>query len=215
MKKYIIIFFFIFVFGLGIVRASILPLSGKIIYLDPGHGGKDPGAIYKDIYEADINLQICFKLKDILERKGAKVYMTRYGDYDLSTNNVSLRKRSDLYNRAKIINASNADLYVSIHLNADSNSKWNGAQVFYNDVNVNNKKIAEIMQRRFKDLGSNRDYKKITTSYMHRLVKIQGVLVEAGFITNTHDRNLLVKDDYQIELSNIIADSIIEYCKVG
>ena len=74
-------------------KAKELPLTGKIIYIDPGHGGIDPGSIYKNIYEKDINLSICLKLKKELEKSGAQVYLTRDGDYDLSTPNTSTRKK--------------------------------------------------------------------------------------------------------------------------
>ena len=56
-----------------------LELLGKVIYIDPGHGGADPGTVYKDIYEKDINLNICLKLQKVLESEGAIVYLTRYG----------------------------------------------------------------------------------------------------------------------------------------
>lgn len=81
------------IFGIINTKAQELPLSNKIIYVDPGHGGIDPGTIYKDIYEKDINLDICLKLKKELENIGATVYLTRYGDYDLSTPNTSTRKK--------------------------------------------------------------------------------------------------------------------------
>ncbi len=211
MKKYVTIFFLVFLFGIGIIKANVLPLQGKIIYLDPGHGGKDPGAIYKDIHEADINLKICLKLKEVLESKGAKVYMTRYGDYDLATNNATLRKRSDLYNRVVMINNSIADMYVSVHLNSDPNPKWNGAQIFYNNINKENKEIAEILQSY---LNKDRKAKTIDNSYMYKRIKVKGVLIEAGFISNENDRKKLMDDKYIETLASDITDAIIEYCKV-
>ena len=69
--------------------------------------------------------------------------MTRYDDYDLASIGASLRKRSDLSNRAKVINDSNADLYISIHLNSSTSSKWNGVQLFYDDINTKNYEIAK------------------------------------------------------------------------
>ena len=81
----IIILLLIWTFNIINIKASELSLKNKIIYLDPGHGGTDPGSIYKDTYEKDINLSICIKLKENLEKMGAKVYLTRDGDYDLST----------------------------------------------------------------------------------------------------------------------------------
>lgn len=109
---------------------ALLPLSGKIIIVDPGHGGKDPGTVSNDIYESDINLKISKYLEYYLTINGASVILTRNGNYDLSSPNIYNRKRSDFDNRIKIINHSNADLYLSIHLNYLSDSSYYGPQVF-------------------------------------------------------------------------------------
>ena len=212
MKKYYIgLIVSIFLFSISFVKAnpveSELRLIGKVIYLDPGHGGTDPGAIYKDIYEKDITLSICKKLKDILEREGAIVYMTRYDDYDLSTTTYN-RKRNDLNNRAKVINESMADIYISIHLNSVSSSTWRGAQVFYDDINKNNKEIATILQL---TLNKERKIKEIDDILMNRKIKVPGVLIEVGFLSNPNDRYLLKNSNYQYELCNKIKDGIIEY----
>ena len=211
--KFLYLFMFLIsLFSFGIVRASSLPLLGKVIYIDAGHGGKDPGAISGNIYEKDINLELSFKLQEVLEKNGAIVYMTRYGDYDLSSNNTSLRKRSDLSRRVRIINESSADMYISIHLNALTSSSWSGAQVFYDDINEDNEKIAKVIQEQFKlDLKTNRDYKKITDRYMYERVNVKGVLIEAGFITNPNERYLLKQDNYQEKVANSICKAIIKY----
>ena len=80
-------------------------LLGKVIYLDPGHGGRDSGTTYKNIYEKDINLTMSKKIEQYLVAKGATVYLTRETDIDLSTTTQN-KKRSDLSNRAKLINES-------------------------------------------------------------------------------------------------------------
>jgi N-acetylmuramoyl-L-alanine amidase len=74
------------------------------------------------------------KIEQYLVSKGATVYLTRETDIDLSTSNKN-KKRSALTNRAKLINNANCDIYISIHLNYISNSKWQGLQVFYNNKN--------------------------------------------------------------------------------
>lgn len=215
-KLYSILLLIIFIFTFSIVSAntkkSNLELLGKIIYIDAGHGGLDPGTVYKNIYEKDINLQICKKLQTKLESEGAIVYLTRYGDYDLSKNYTGSRKKSDLNNRAKIINESKADLYISIHLNSISSSTWSGAQVFYDDVNKNNYNLAMIMQKQLKDdLKTTREVKEITTMLMNRKIVIPGVLIEAGFLSNPNDRYLLQKSEYQYKIVNSIMKGIIKY----
>ena len=212
MKKYYIgIIIVILLFSITLVKAnpigSNLKLIGKVIYLDPGHGGTDPGATYKDIYEKDITLSICKKLKEELEMEGAIVYMTRYDDYDLSSSTYN-RKKRDLNNRAIVINESMADMYISIHLNSINSTTWRGAQVFYDDINKNNKKLAEIIQS---NLNKERDIKEIDNILMNRKIKIPGVLIEAGFLSNPNDRYLLKNIDYQYKLSKKIKNAIIKY----
>ena len=72
---------------------ALMPLSGKIIIIDPGHGGKDPGTISESIYEKDINLKISKALEIELSQSGATVIMTRDDDYDLSKPNARWRKK--------------------------------------------------------------------------------------------------------------------------
>ena len=183
-------------------------LAGKIIYLDPGHGGRDPGANYLNIKESDINLSICLILREKLEMAGATVYLTREGDYDLSSIYTKKHKRSDLNNRIKLINNSKADIYISIHLNATPSNKWYGTQVFYDKVNKENKIIAEIISN---NLNTKRKYQKLEGMYLNKNLKVPGVLIEAGFISNYNDRIKLMDKEYQEKLSEQIVDGIIEY----
>ncbi len=148
----------------------------------------------------------------MLEKEGAIVYLTRYGDYDLSKNYTGSRKKSDLNNRAKIINESKADIYISIHLNSISSSTWSGAQVFYDDVNEKNHDLAILMQEQLKkDLNTTRDVKEISTMLMNRKITIPGILIEAGFLSNPNDRYLLRKSEYQYKISESIKKGIIKY----
>lgn len=213
-KIYNLMLFLICLFSMGMVKANDFPLIGKVIYLDPGHGGTDPGAVYMGTYEAHINLELSLKLQEELEKQGATVYLTRYGDYDLSVKNAIQRKRSDLSRRANIINRSECDMYLSIHLNADSSTTWRGAQVFYEDVHEQNEKIAAILQKEFvSNLNTNREYKKLVDQYMYKRINIPGVLIEAGFISNDNERYLLKTNDYQKKVAEVITNGIIKYFK--
>lgn len=219
MKKYkilILIMFFLSIFVFEKVNASFkdLPLLGKIIYLDAGHGGKDCGAISGDIMEKNLNLSIVKKLANKLGEKGAIVLLTRDTDKDLSSKYASNRKRSDLTNRAMLINKSKANLYISIHMNSTTNSSWRGLQIFYNSKNKENLNFAKIMNDTIKKKTSTvREIKKENNYYMYKQIRTTGILIEAGFLSNPSDLYLLKQDKYQEKLSSIITEGVINYYK--
>jgi len=185
-------------------------LIGKVIILDCGHGGKDKGTSAEDVYESDINLSIVLKLKEELIKQGVNVILTRDGDYDLSTPNASRRKKSDFDNRINLINESGADLYLSIHMNYLSDSKYYGGQVFYTE---GNEKLASVMQDSFrKKLKSPMEEKKLSeTIYMFKKLNIPGVLIECGFLSNPKERDLLNTLEYQEMVALTIVDGLIKY----
>lgn len=212
-KLIIIICLFISIVSISKVYAIVnsYTLLGKTIYLDPGHGGRDSGATYKDIYEKDINLIMCKKIEKYLVSKGATVYLTRESDIDLSTTTVN-KKRSDLTNRAKLINKSNANMYISIHLNYIANSKWKGLQIFYNNKNEENEIIANQLTSYLKETSSNiRDPKKENMYYMYKQITVPGVLIELGFLSNSNDRYRLTREEYQDKLAIFISNAIEKY----
>lgn len=147
-----------------------------------------------------------------MKEKGATVFLTRDGDYDLSVPYTINRKRSDLSRRSNMINRSLCDLYISIHLNADTSTTYHGAQVFYDSKVKENKKIAELIQEDLKHyLYTTREAKEKNDMYLfHRLEK-PGVLVEIGYITNPNDRYLLTQDNYQDKVANVLTNSVIRY----
>ena len=188
-KSSIICIFFISIFCFSKVNAIVndYSLLGKSFYVDPGHGGRDSGAISSTFLEKDMNLLLSKKLAMALIGKGAIVYLTRDGDYDLSNSTIN-KKRDDLYNRVKLINNSNCDMYISMHLNSSPSSKWNGIQIFYSNILKENKIIASTITDTMKNnLNNVRDYKKENGYYMYSKLKVPGVLVEAGFISNKND----------------------------
>ncbi len=214
MKKYylnVVFTFFLLVFFLSHEFVfAFMPLFNKTIILDIGHGGLDPGSMYQDIYEKDINLAIGKELESELKKMGAKVIMVRQGDYDLSQPNAYRRKKSDFDNRIKLINESQADYYFSIHLNYLLDSRYYGPQIFYNNNDEKNKEIALKLQTDLNQaLKTKREVKKIPSStYMYSKLNVPGVLIECGFLSNSYERNLLKKKDYQKRFAKIVAESI-------
>lgn len=199
--------FFLCLFTLSKTNAIVndYTLLGKTIYIDAGHGGKDSGAISSTIIEKDMNLTLTNLLTKELVSKGAYVLLTRDGDYDLSTSTIN-RKRNDLYNRAKMINKSNCDLYISIHLNSSTSPSWSGLQIFYSSVNKENQVIATTLTETLKENLSNiKDIKEENNYYMYPKIKRPGVLIEAGFISNPNDNYRLRQKEYrQVLIKNIV-----------
>ena len=214
--KRIVIISFISFFSITSFFASdtkTLPLLGKTIVIDVGHGGKDPGTMYKKILEKDINLKISKYLRNYLVQEGANVFLTRDGDYDLSSPGSGRRKKSDFDNRINLINTSNAYIYYSIHLNYLPDSSYYGPQVFYNNNLNANKKIAKILQNDLNlKTNTNREIKLMKSNdyYMYKRLSVPGVLIECGFLSNYYERNLLIKESYQKKLAKIIANSTLK-----
>ena len=213
-KITLLIIFLIILFSVNQVNAYVndFPLLGKTIYLDAGHGGKDPGAIYDNVYEKDINLDIVKKLQFELEKLGAVVLLTRDDDYDLASIDAKKRKQSDLSKRADLINESKCDMYISVHLNAYSSTKWSGLQIFYDDINPNNKVLAEVMNETLKsNLKNVREIKRENGYFMYHKINVTGILIESGFITNSNDRYKLKDSNYQAILARNIVSGVINY----
>lgn len=211
-KKYFILLIIVVLLTSSICysREINTKLMGKVIVLDVGHGGKDGGTNYGKIFEKDINLSIALKLRDELVKLGADVLMIRDGDYDLSSPNVNRRKKSDFDNRIKYINNSGAELYLSIHVNFLTDKSVYGAQVFYTK---SNKVLANVIQSSFNSyLKSPLDEKEMADDvYMYDKLRVPGVLIETGFLSNDKERALLISDDYQEKLVMATVKALINY----
>ena len=196
--------------GVVYSKKLINKLEDKTIVIDPGHGGKDSGTLYKNILEKDINLSIALKLKKRLSKYNVEVMLTRNGDYDLSSPNATRRKKSDFDNRIEMINDSGANMYLSIHINYLDNAKYYGAQVFYTKGNND---IADYIQEEFiNDLKSPMNSRILSNDiYMYKNLNIPGVLIECGFLSNSKERKLLIDDSYQYKIVRSIVKGLINY----
>ena len=127
-----------------------LPVSGKTVVIDAGHGKPDEGAqSSRGTTEAETNLKIALKLQNLLEQSGSSVILTRSDEnaiYDLDAKTLKQKKISDIHNRVKIGNESSADIFVSIHLNKIPQQQYDGWQTFYNAQNQDGQKLAVAIQ---------------------------------------------------------------------
>ena len=195
-------------------------INDKIkILIDPGHGGVDQGASGDmNIGEAPINLAISEKLMSFLEGSGFIVEMTRYDDsglYSELSGTIRSKKNEDLKNRVELINNSEADLVVSIHLNSFPQKQYYGAHVFYQKNNETVTKLAaDTIQDSMKNI-LDKNNKRVPQ--IKRDIKIMDdstvplILIECGFLSNNEEEKNLVSDDYQEKTAWAIYTGLLRY----
>lgn len=203
----------IFLIPFQIAQASLetKPLTGVTIVLDAGHGGKDDGAKSGDVNEQEINLAITKQLETLLMDAGAKVTLTRDGDYDLADDGSGTRKRRDMTKRVDMINEEEVDLFLSIHLNAYPNNSVKGAQAFYKKGDEASKQFANIIQENLQDLTKTKMVTKTGDYFILNNSDKVGALVECGFISNGEDRSNLIQESYQKKVAETLYESVLEY----
>ena len=202
-----------------VASVNALPITNKVIVIDAGHGLPDEGAVgFNGTTEQAINLSISLKLHKLIEQSGAKVVLTRSdenGIYSLDSKSIRNKKVSDIKNRVEIGNNSNADVFISIHLNKYPPSEiYRGWQTFYQNNNEKSKQLSNIIQN---NLSNNIEFKNdrtpmpITGIYIMDHVQIPSVIIECGFLSNPEEVRLLKEDTYQNKLAWGIYTGLQEY----
>ena len=204
--------------NLNYIDTVSLPVSGKVVVIDAGHGIPDEGAEVGDgTTEAQTNLKIALKLQSLLEQSGCTVILTRSdenGIYDLDSKTLKQKKISDIRNRVKIGNESSADIFVSIHLNKIPQEQYDGWQTFYNKNSEQGQKLAKLIQANLNEAiqkENKRVAAKIENIYIINNVEIPTTIVECGFLSNPQEKELLLTDSYQNRLAWGIYNGIIDY----
>lgn len=197
-----------------------MPVTNKVIILDAGHGGIDPGKLSNDklIQEKDVNLSITLKLRELLESSGAVVVLTREDDSSLyvedGTKTIRQKYNENLKNRKKIIQESKANMFVSIHSNAFTESKYYGAQTFYPKGKEDSYQLSKTIQNELKrvvDNTNNREIKATDDIYVLKDNDIPSVLIECGFLSNDKEAKLLNDEAYQERIAWAIYVGIQKY----
>lgn len=185
---------------------EILPLSGKTILLDPGHGGKDPGSIsFSGKYEKYINLDVANNLKEKLEALGATVFLTRNGDTYIANKE-----------RGRMADKLNADILLSIHHNSLNNSDYFGLSTYYNTINYKSKEygfdLAEAIYLNaitvngvYRDGILDRNYEVL------RETNTPAALIEIGFMSNPNEEINIHNASFQNIMAGKIANGIVDY----
>ena len=190
-----------------VIQTNTTPGTNKVVILDAGHGVPDYGTqSASGTTEQELNLAITLKLQELLEQSGTKVILTRSDDngiYEVDKDSIRSKKVSDMKNRVYIGNNSEADIYVSIHMNYYTDSQYSGWQTFYQSRSENSKKLATIIQQALNEnIGQNkRNPMAIKGAYIMDKVEIPSVIVECGFLSNKSDEEKLKTDEYQSKLA--------------
>lgn len=189
--------------------------------LDPGHGGKDGGAVsVTGTEEKILNLDICLTMSEALHVLGYEVVLTRDSDIELTHESGGTRKMQDLKGRLEIA-ANNCDApFISIHMNKFPVEKYNGLQVYYSPNNAESLLLAQSVQNgivRYLHPNNNRKIKKAGSSiFLLYTIKSPAILIECGFLSNRNEAELLDSIEYRQKLSfNILTALINTYERQG
>ncbi|EHQ88734.1 N-acetylmuramoyl-L-alanine amidase [Desulfosporosinus youngiae] len=213
-----IITLIILVLGAGSLKLTSVFSSGlkdKVIVIDPGHGGADPGAQNSGIKEKDVNLDISLRLGKVLESKGCKVILTREVDKDFFLPGFvkgRMAKRAELDNRINIATENNADLFISVHANSFSKRNSYGMETYYHLKSSSGKALAEKIHEQLTQVQpDNKRKAKAGDYYIINQEEIPAVIVEVGFISNPKERKLLLSEDYRNSVANAIGTGVEQF----
>ncbi len=211
MKKIMVLIAFLLSLISLLISAYAETEYQKTIVLDAGHGGMDGGASVGNILEADLTLQFVLKMKEVFEENDFKVILTRRDKNDLCENEFV--KKEDMAKRAAIINQSNAQLALSIHMNKFSIQKYRGAQTFYSDSHPHNLFLADTLQNNLEHYlkNTNRSIVKRDNIYLLNHVVIPCCIVECGFMSNPEELALLKSDEYQYQFAKAVLIGVENY----
>lgn len=201
-----------------ILDADASPLLPTVI-IDAGHGGEDGGASGKNgALEKELNLDISFKLANMLRASGINVILTRTEDillYDRNADYMGHKKSLDLRARLDIAKSNPNSIFVSIHMNAFGDARYKGLQVWYSKNTVGSKRLADTVQNYVREaLQNDNDRKtKVANSSIYLLDRAvcDSILIECGFLSNAEEEALLLDKSYRKTLSFTLFAAIKEY----
>ena len=175
---------------------------GKIICIDAGHGGKDPGAVGNGVVEKDVALKTAKAVGEILKKQGFEVVYTR--TYDVFVN---------LNERCRIANAKNADLFISVHVNSATNTDAKGTETLCYSKNefayIVQKGLISALKTNDRGLKERKDLAVLNGT------KMTAVLLELGFLSNADEAKMFKKESFYSNAANAVVKSVCSYFGVG
>lgn len=208
-------------FGIVAFHADLFAKKGTVV-LDAGHGGEDGGAVgVNGVTEKEINLSIALELERYLKQNNFEVIMIRDGDYavgDQSLQTIAERKRSDTKNRLQTVNEAGECIFISIHQNHFSESKYHGAQVFYSGNRPESAQLAETIRQNIVEglQPENKRENKVAGKniYLMANANVPAVLVECGFLSNPQEAENLTTEAYQKDIAAAIYNGLLDYLQL-
>lgn len=194
-------------------RTAAFADAGVKVVVDPGHGGIDSGKTgVNGSKEKEINLKIAIEIKNMLEKEGVSIVMTREGDERLAgTQREDLRERAALMDREKPV------LAVSIHQNSYQDEAVSGAQVFYHSGSGQGEAAARMIQDALNELQPD-NTKKIRsndTYYILKNTEVPVVIAECGFLSNPEEAERLSRESWQREIAGAVAEGVMQYIRAS
>lgn len=217
---YVVGFILLCAFGMNRAASQVSSLQDipvrPVIVIDAGHGGMDGGTTScTGVQESRLNLEIALKMEELFHLLGYETVMTRQEDISLNTQGSTVReqKRSDLQNRADIVNAQGNCILLSVHQNHFTQSQYAGPQVFF-AAGEASKAIALRLQQSMNEAlapNSNRECKSADGVYLMEHIRCPGVLIECGFLSNPQEEALLRDAQYQKKLCAVVCAAMADY----
>lgn len=205
-------------FGIVAFHADFFEKKGTVV-IDAGHGGEDGGAVAGNgTMEKDINLAIALELANHLKQNNFDVILTRDGDYSIGDSNLSTiaeRKRSDMKKRLQIVQEAGECVFISIHQNHFTESKYYGAQMFYSKNREESAVLAEAIRANIVSSlqpENTRENKEADSNiFLLDNCEMPAVLVECGFLSNPEESKKLCTESYQKDMAAAIYNGLIDY----
>lgn len=186
----------------------IVSLQNKVIVLDPGHGGSNPGAVENGVNEADINLAVSLELRKNLVEAGANVIMTRETNRTVAPEGKTLGE--ELQARVDVAETNNADIFISIHSNSNPDPAITGAMSFYAQDKASD--LASIIQKSVVQATDAIDKGvEAAAFYVLRKTSMPSTLIEMGFISNLKEAAQLQDRAYRTEIVQGIFNGIVSF----
>ncbi|MFZ5627007.1 MAG: N-acetylmuramoyl-L-alanine amidase [Bacillota bacterium] len=185
---------------------AVKPLANRIICLDAGHGGPDPGAVGPSgLKEKDVTLDVVLKLKQLLQNDGAQVILTRDSDRIGEPDS----RVAELSRRVKLANSQGAHIFVSVHCNSATNREARGTEIYFHHATA--RSLAQALETPLQKPGLPWRGIKQGNFLVIRKAQMPAVLVELAFISNPIEERLLADNAWRQRWAQALRDGIINY----